>query len=74
MVSSFIMVIPALFIHIQFNLTYTSRIIDILIMILCGVAMIIIYYFVTVCFKLPQTIFNLESVHFKDLLKKLKLR
>ena len=72
LVASFIMILPALFIHNLINIAYTSRIIDILLMGLCGVIMLTIYYFVSVYFGLPQAIFGIKEVSPKAILKRFK--
>ena len=72
LVASFIMVLPVLFIHNLINIAYTSRIIDILLMGLCGITMLTIYYFVSVYFGLPQVIFGIKEVNPKAILKRFR--
>ena len=72
LVASFIMALPVLFIHNLINIAYTSRIIDILLMGLCGITMLTIYYFVSVYFGLPQVIFGIKEVNPKAILKRFR--
>ena len=72
LVASFIMVLPVLFIHNLINIAYTSRIVDILLMGLCGITMLTIYYFVSVYFGLPQVIFGIKEVNPKAILKRFR--
>ena len=72
LVASFLMVLPALLVHRFIGFGYTSRIIDILIMGLCGMIMLTVYYFVSVYFGLPQYIFGIKEVNPKAILKRFK--
>ena len=72
LIASFIMIVPTLFIHNLINIAYTSRIIDILVMGLCGIIMLTIYYFVSVYFGLPQVIFGIKEVNPKAILKRFR--
>ena len=66
------MIFPTLLIHDFINIAYTSRIIDILLMGFCGIIMLIIYYFVSVYFGLPQVIFGIKEVNPKAILKRFR--
>lgn len=70
--SSLIMILPVYLLHHLINFAYTSRILDILIMLVCGVLMVVIYYFVTVFFTLPQRIFGIDDITPKALIKRFK--
>ena len=72
LIASFIMIVPTLFIHNLINIAYTSRIIDILVMGLCGIIMLTIYYFVSIYFNLPQVIFGIKEVNPKAILKRFR--
>lgn len=72
LLSSLIMAAPVYLLHSLLNFAYTSRILDILIMAVCGILMLVIYYFVTVFLTLPQRIFGIEDITPKALLKKFK--
>ena len=72
LIASFIMIFPTLLIHDFINIAYTSRIIDILLMGFCGIIMLIIYYFVSVYFGLPQVIFGIKEVNPKAILKRFR--
>ncbi len=71
-ISSLIMVLPIYGIHSLLHFSYTSRIVDIGLMALCGIAMVSIYYFVTVTFNLPQAIFGIKNVSPKAILKRFR--
>ncbi|MBR5755200.1 MAG: polysaccharide biosynthesis C-terminal domain-containing protein, partial [Erysipelotrichaceae bacterium] len=71
-ISSLIMAIPALVIHNLIPFDYSSRLMAILIMILLGILMAAVYYFVTVGFRLPQEIFETEDVSLRSLLRRLR--
>lgn len=74
-ISSLIMIIPGAAIRILANylgFEYSSRIIDIGVMGVCGIVMILVYYLVTVYFKLPQVIFEIPRPSIKNLLRKFR--
>lgn len=72
LLSSLIMALPVYLLHNLINFSYTSRIIDILIMGVCGVVMLVIYYFVSVFFTLPQRIFGIDDISPKAILKRFR--
>ena len=72
-ISSLAMVIPAIVIHNLIGFDYQSRLIDIGIMGGVGILMVIIYYFVTVHFSIPQKILQMDDVSIKQLISKLKV-
>ena len=69
-ISSLVMVIPAYVIHNFIPISYTSRLSLIGIMIPLGILMAIIYYFITVYFRLPQHIFGIEDISIKKLIRR----
>ena len=72
LISSFIMILPGVLVHNLFHITYTSRVLDILVMMLCGVIMVLVYYGITVFLGLPQAIFNIKEATPRALLKKFR--
>lgn len=70
LICSFIMVLPGLLVHNLFNFAYNSRIIDILIMILCGIIMLPTYLVVTYFCYLPQALFGFKKSDIKRLIHK----
>ena len=70
LICSFIMIVPATLVHNLFNFTYDSRIIDIFIMVLCGVLMLVTYLVTTYFCYLPQALFGLKKSSLKSLIKK----
>ena len=72
LISSFIMILPGFLVHNLFHLIYTSRVLDILVMMLCGVIMVLVYYGITVFLGLPQAIFNIKEATPRALLKKFR--
>lgn len=72
LLSSLIMALPVYLLHSLINFSYTSRILDIMIMAVCGVLMLVIYYFVSVFFTLPQRIFGIEEISPKAILKRFR--
>lgn len=71
-ISSIIMIVVGSLIHSLFGFAYTSRIIDILIMCICGALMLAVYYFITVYLGLPQQIFGIQDITPKALIKKFR--
>ena len=71
-VSSLIMVLPVYGLHTLLHFSYTSRILDIVIMGVCGILMLDIYYFVTVKLGLPQVIFGIKDISPKAILKRFR--
>lgn len=71
-ISSFIMIIPALIIHYFVPFNFDNRLLGLLIMAGLGLIMLIIYYFVTTLLKLPQEIFGIEDISIKKLLKRFR--
>ena len=55
------MIIPALVIHNLIPFNYDSRMINILIMLVLGIIMLVVYFYISSYFKLPQIIFELED-------------
>ena len=72
LISSFIMILPGVLVHNLFHITYTSRVLDILVMMLCGIIMVLVYYGITVFLGLPQAIFNIKEATPRALLKKFR--
>lgn len=72
--ASLAMVLPAVLLHSFIPFNYDSRLIDIAIMIVLGLLMLIIYYFVSVWLSLPQTIFNIKKPSITKLIKRFKLK
>lgn len=72
--ASLIMVAPATLIHYFLHFDFMSRVMDIVIMMLLGILMVIVYYFVSTKFNLPQTIFGLEDVSIIGFVKHLGKR
>lgn len=71
-VSTLVMVIPVKVIHMLLDVSYTSRIVDIVVMLGCGGLMLIIYYFVSSYFNLPQQILHIRKVSPKAILKRFR--
>ena len=71
-ISSLVMIVPAYVIHSLIPFAYDNRLMDIAIMIPLGILMAIIYYFITVYFKLPQHIFDIEDISIKKLIKRFR--
>ena len=71
-ISSLIMVIPAMVIHNIIPFDYSSRLIDLVIMMVLGIMMLIIYYLTTKNLQLPQQIFDLEDVSIRSLISRLR--
>ncbi len=71
-IASLIMVVPIYLLHGLLQFAYTSRILDIVIMAVCGMLMISIYYFVSVKFGLPQVIFGIKDISPKAILKRFR--
>ncbi len=71
-IASLIMVVPIYLLHGLLQFAYTSRILDIVIMAICGMLMISIYYFVSVKFGLPQVIFGIKDISPKAILKRFR--
>lgn len=72
--ASLIMVAPATLIHYFLHFDFMSRVMDIVIMMPLGILMVIVYYFVSTKFNLPQTIFGLEDVSIIGFVKHLGKR
>ncbi len=70
LISSLVMVLPAFAIRCLIPFAYTSRIIDIFIMGVLGIAMLVIYYAFTVFLGLPQKIFGIKDISFRKLLRR----
>ena len=71
-ISSLIMVLPIYGLHALSQFSYTSRILDIVIMAICGILMLDIYYFISVKFGLPQVIFGIKDISPKAILKRFR--
>lgn len=71
-IASLIMVVPIYLLHGLLQFAYTSRILDIVIMAICGMLMISIYYCVSVKFGLPQVIFGIKDISPKAILKRFR--
>ena len=71
-VSTLVMVIPVKLLHILLDVSYTSRIVDIAVMLGCGGLMLVIYYFVSSYFNLPQQILHIRKVSPKAILKRFR--
>lgn len=71
-VSTLIMIIPVKGIHMLLNVSYTSRLVDIVVMMGCGALMLIIYYLVSSYFNLPQEILHIRKISPKAILKRFK--
>lgn len=71
-VASIIMVLPAVLIHNIIPFNYNSRLFDVMLMMGLGLIMLVIYYYVSVAFKLPQEIFNIKEVSIRKLLKRFR--
>ena len=71
-IASLIMVIPTSLLSLLVNFTYTSRILDILMLSIHGIIMLVIYYFVTKKMGLLSKIFELDDVSITSLVKRLR--
>lgn len=71
-ISSLVMIIPAIIIHMLIPFDYSSRIMDIAIMGFLGLLMVVIYYLFTVWLKIPQRVFAIEDISLKKLLRKIR--
>lgn len=73
-IASFIMVIPAIFIHSFIPFNYDSRLFGIVIMGILGIIMLVAYYLISVEFSLLQSIFNIKKPNVKKVLMRFKLK
>lgn len=71
-IASLLMIAPVKFVHILIGFEYTSRIVDIVILSICGIFMLLIYYEASVFFNLPQQIFNIKTPSVKAILKRFR--
>ena len=69
-ICSFIMIVPGILIHNLFGFGYDSRVIDILIMMLCGIVMVIVYIVCSYFCYLPQALFGFKKSDIKRLIHK----
>ncbi|MBQ6126080.1 MAG: oligosaccharide flippase family protein [Erysipelotrichaceae bacterium] len=74
--SSLFMVVPAVAIHgiipFEFVNGITGRLLDILIMGGLGIVMLVVYYFASVGFGIPQKIFDMEDISVRKLISRLR--
>ena len=71
-VISLITIMPVSLLYKLVNFNYTSRIVDILYMGVCGVIMLAVYFFITIKTQLPQKIFGIKKPDFKSIVAKFK--
>lgn len=67
-----VMVIPVSLLYQLLSFDYSSRILDIVYMGLCGILMALIYVYVTIKLNLPQKIFGIKSPDVLKILSKFK--
>lgn len=72
-ISSFIMVIPAVLLHNVVPIDYTNRLYTLVIMTGLGILMLNIYYFITCKFTLVQKIFGINDPNIIHFIKRFKL-
>lgn len=69
-ICSLIMVIPSVIIHGLLHFTYTSRVLDIVLMMPLGIIMVVVYYLTTTYIRLPQAIFHVKDLSVKTLIRR----
>ena len=71
-ICSLVALIPAVLIYEFIPFNYTSRLLDIVIMGFIGIIILIFYYGTSFAFELPQEIFNIKQIDFKELISRFK--
>lgn len=71
-VISLVTIMPVSLLYKLVNFNYTSRIVDILYMGVCGVIMLAVYLFITIKTQLPQKIFGIKKPDFKSIVVRFK--
>ena len=74
LLASFVMVIPAVIIRNITPVAYEIRLANVGIMLVLGVLMLVIYYFVSIKLSLPQTIFGIKKPNIEKIVNRFKLR
>ena len=70
--TSLVMALPVYFAYSFVNFNYTNRLLDIVYMGVCGIAMLDIYLLLTFKLKLPQLIFDIKKPDIKSLIARFK--